>query len=79
MKTELRIETIIHPELGELIKTYIYTYDEFIYNTLDEAIEVKGFENKEFYVEPPKIDISNIDLDSLTDEQIEKLKQRILK
>lgn len=57
MRTELRIESSIHPVLGELTKTNIYTWDETRFETLDEALAfsdpndptIVGYVTKEFY------------------------------
>jgi len=42
-----------------------------------EKIAHRGYANKEFYVEPKPVDLSDIDINSLTDKQINQLKTRL--
>lgn len=80
--------TVNHPEAGEIIKQNIVYYDE---NGRIETVESysnrgvvagsirPGYDPKTPETPVERIDISKIDIDSLTDEQVLKLKERINK
>lgn len=55
-------ETLLHPTLGNLIKKFVYTFDESIYPTVQDAITARNAFNLELGIRQAAFNQALIDL-----------------